>query len=464
MPTKILHKDYTKLGSAYQLVLPLNTEILIPRDAPVRLVRYAIGGMNLEPLYRTYSHLERNKATPRQMLEILVLAGMKGIRSSRAIEEECRKNIDFMYLLEGKKAPDYATVARFRSLHLAPCCRFIFAQMDQFLADIGELSGENLFIDGTKIESSANKYKFVWRKAVSKNLQKMMDKIPAFFAETEETFGIKVRHGEKLRKHHLKKLLKKLLVLKKETGAVFVHGRGQRKTPLQRAVEQLQNYLFRLKDYQKKLHLCGKRSSYAKTDHDATFMRLKEDAMRNGQLKPAYNIQFGVDAEYVVWVSEGPQPGDVTALIPFLEDFQTHTRFSYRNIIADAGYESLENYVYLENRGLLSYIKPADYEIKKKRGYKQDIGRRENMHYDAEEDYYTCANGKKIVWQGTIKKKSRTGFIDERAQYACHECSGCPLKEKCIHGRNSKKPMAEREKHFEVSKAFQEKRDRKSVV
>lgn len=84
----------------------------------------------------------------------------------------------------------------------------------------------------------------------------------------------------------------------------------------------------------------GKRNSYSKTDHDATFMRMKEDAMKNGQLKPAYNIQFGVDSEYIVWSTSGPQPTDTTTLIPFLKTLENNTGFKYSKIVADAGYES----------------------------------------------------------------------------------------------------------------------------
>lgn len=109
---------------------------------------------------------------------------------------------------------------------------------------------------------------------------------------------------------------------------------------------------------------------------------MKEDAMGNGQLKPAYNLQHGVDSEYITWLTIGPQPTDTTTLIPFLKDAQEHLKFKYKNITADAGYESEENYLFLEANGQLSYIKPANYEISKTRKYKNDIGKIENMEYD----------------------------------------------------------------------------------
>lgn len=286
-----------------------------------------------------------------------------------------------------------------------------------------------------------------------------MDKIPALFQEAEEIFGIKVVYGNLIKQHHLKKLWKKMKKLQAEKGILFVHGIGKRKSLLQKKLEQLVEYMTRLKKYNQYLHIAGTRNSFSKTDHDATFMRMKEDAMKNGQLKPAYNIQFGVDSEYVVWITAGPQPTDTTTLIPFLESFKESVGHVYPNIVADSGYESEENYLYLEENKQLAYIKPSNYEQRKMRKYNADIGRRENMFYDAESDSYLCSNQKKIIKIGTRKVKSKTGYISEKTCYTCEECDGCPLKIKCIKGNNSKLPLEERSKNFEVSKIFQQKRE-----
>ena len=137
-------------------------------------------------------------------------------------------------------------------------------------------------------------------------------------------------------------------VRQKEQGIQFVHGIGKRKTNLQKTMEQLDEFIARLKKYNKYLHIMGNRNSFAKTDTDATFMRMKEDAMKNGQLKPAYNIQYGTDSEFVTWATVGPQPTDTTTLIPFLQELERYTNKRYCNVVADSGYESEENYLYLE--------------------------------------------------------------------------------------------------------------------
>lgn len=165
-------KNYTKrlynFRSAYQLHLSLDVEFQIPKDDPVRLLRYVVEGMDLSALYRSYSHHEKNQVSPRQLLEILIYANMNCIRSSRKIEQVCKRDINFMFLLQGKHAPDHATIARFRSMHLCSCIKEAFAQMNYRLSALDEISLENIFIDGTKMENFANKYKFVWEKAVTK--------------------------------------------------------------------------------------------------------------------------------------------------------------------------------------------------------------------------------------------------------------------------------------------------------
>lgn len=461
MKTKnITQKDYTIYGGNYQLKLPLNIEYIIPKDDSVRLLSQIVEEIDLSELYQTYFRIRKNQVTPKQMLKIMLYGYMNHYYSTRKIESACTRDVNFMYLLESALAPDYSTISRFRSLHFAPVAEKILTQMTDFLAQNGELSLENLFIDGTKIEAAANKYSFVWKKSVTKNQQKLLDKIPAFILKSEKDFGIKVLYKDIIKIHHLKKLRKKLKKIQKEENITFVHGIGKRKSLLQKTLEQLDEYLAKLKRYTQSIHIAGDRNSFSKTDHDATFMRMKEDAMKNGQLKPAYNIQFGTDAEYIVWISAGPQCTDTTMLIPFLEGLRQNQKRIYEKIIADSGYESEENYLYLDENNQLAFIKPSNYEISKTRKYKTDISKKENMTYDSNEDVYICSNGKKLKVSGTKKSKSKTGYVSEKTCYTCEDCNKCQLKSKCIKGRNSKTPLEERTKRLEISKLFQEKRNK----
>lgn len=454
-----LHKNYTQNQSGYQLKLPLNLETIIPEDDSVRLLSQFVEAMDLTDLYSTYERIRENNLSPRTLLKIVLYSYMNGDYSSRSMELNCKRDINFMYLLEGAKAPDHATFARFRSIHFAPCSKRILAEMSNLLYDMGEISGKNIFIDGTKIEACANKYTFVWKKAVTKNQTKLLIKLADFVAECEQLYGIKIVYGDTIQIKHVKNLRKKLYELKEKEHIVFVHGIGKRKNPLQKSIETLEHYLAKLKEYTKKIHICGARNSYSKTDTDATFMRMKEDAMGNGQLKPAYNLQHGVDAEYITWLTIGPQPTDTTTMIPFLKEAENYLKFKYQKITADAGYESEENYLFLESNGQLSYIKPANYEVSKTRKYQKDIGRIENMNYVEDEDLYICRNNQKLTVQYIKHSKSKTGYISDKTIYKCNNCSGCPYKTECIKGNNCKTPMEERNKVLQVAKKFIKQRE-----
>ena len=277
-------------------------------------------------------------------------------------------------------------------------------------------------------------------------------------AECEELYGIRTIYHDQISIHTLKRLKKQLCRVKVQEGIVFVHGIGRRKTQLQKSLEQLDQYLEKLKEYAKKLYTLGDRNSYSKTDPDATFMRMKKDAMLNGQLKPAYNIQHGVDSEYITWIDISPRPTDTCTLIPFLKDMESHLGFKYSEIVADAGYESEENYLFIEGNGQTAYIKPQNYEISKTRKYKKDISRRENMEYHADRDSYICRNGRGLTVTNERRSKTASGYVSVKTYYRSPDCTGCPYKTECIKGNNCKTPMEKRNKVLMVSKTMSQKR------
>ena len=455
----ILQTKYSLSEAAYQLKLPIDLGIIIPENDCVRLLSQFVEGLDLTDLYSTYSRLRENQASPRQMLKILLYAYLEGIYASRGIEKACQKNVDFMYLLEGKPAPDHTTIARFRSIHFAPCATRILALTTEFLKSTGEISCKEIFIDGTKIEANANRYTFVWKKAVTKNMAKRFDKVAAFFEECENCYGLRPVWRGKIRLKHLKRLRRRLYAIREEEGIEFVHGTGKRKTQLQRHIEELEEHLAKIKEYTYRIHQCGERNSCSKTDPGATFMRMKEDYMMNGQLKPGYNLQIGVDSAYITWLTVSWHPTDTRTLKPFLRQMENELSFRYGTIVADAGYESEENYSYLEDHGQRAMIKPNNYEISRTRKYKRDISRRENMPYNYDGDYYTCRAGKRLHANGTFVRRERGSSYERKVTlYQCHECRGCPYKSECIRGRNWKTPEEQRFKQLEVSRKFERQR------
>ena len=454
----ILRQNYTLFSRPYQLKLPLEIGHTIPDNDCVRLLGQFVEELDLSDLYSTYSRVKENQVSPRQMLKIMLYAYHEHNYSSRGIEKACRRDINYMYLLEGRSAPDHATIARFRSIHFGQVADKYLAMTARYLMDLGEISGREIFIDGTKIEANANKYTFVWKKSVTKNQVKLLEKTALLVQECVESYGLReIWHGQ-VKEKHLSKILRKLYKIKDEESIEFVHGSGCRKTQLQKHIELLEEYSARLKEYSRKLEVLGDRNSYSKTDPDATFMRMKEDAMLNGQLKPAYNLQLGVDSGYISWLTLSPKPTDTSTLIPFLTGMETALKHRYPVVVADAGYESEENYSYLEDRGISAMIKPANYEISKTRKYKQDISRRENMPYNPDGDYYTCRNGCRLYAHGIHHQKTAIGYVRKQTVYRCYECAGCPHRAECLKGKNWKIPEEERFKKLTVSRKFERQR------
>jgi len=450
------------MENGFQLVMPLECGVSIPEDDPVRLLNAVMERMDYRRVWAAYSREGRIEYSPKILAKILVYGYMKRIISSRGIEEACKDHIRFMYLLEGQKAPDHNTIARFRSKILArEAGQDLLRQMVVMLKESGLLTMDAVFIDGTKIEANANKYSFVWRKGTEKKVGKVQAKIHEALPGILKKLGIRFHVSEEMEIRHLKKLRKKLYARIKEGGIQFVHGKGQRKTPLQRALEQVEEWLAKLKQYTNDLHICGDRNSYSKTDHDATFMHMKEDHMRNGQLKPGYNVNTATCNEFIIGNYISSDRNDVHTLIPFMTQLNT-TYEGYRigKAVVDSGYESEENYCWFEeeNRPEL-VVKPGNHDQKKKKKYRMDISRRENMAYDEENNTYTCANGKLLKETCQKHAKSKSGFQTVTSVYECDGCDKCPLKEKCIRAGGSKKPLAERHKVLNVSKRFIRQRE-----
>jgi transposase len=430
MKNKTTQMNYTTKDVGHQqMMLPMDTGILIPEDEPVRLLSTELEELNYEKLYRAYSPKGRKSvAEPRIIFKVMVYGYMSGIYTSRKLEDACRKNIDFMWLLEGEKVPDHNTFARFRTGRLKEAVEDLFYQYARLLEEKGETNHDSVFIDGTKLESRANKYTFIWRGSIEKNLEKVREAVRQEF----EHRGIEgnVTIGK------LRSLAEKETVRLKESGVELTWGRGHRKTPEQKAQEKLLELLTRWEGYEEKLETMGKhRNSYSKTDPDATFMHMKEDHMRNGQLKPGYNVQLAVNSEYITGVAAFANRTDSGTLVPFLKRLEYGHQKKYDKVVADAGYESADNYLYLESKGQISFIKPVNYEYSKSKKFKAQVGRRENMNYDEIEDCYYCAAGRKLTLRREKSELMPEGYAKTTAYYCCDNCGGCEYKNSCFQSK-----------------------------
>lgn len=450
---KKLQENYTTLTTRYQLTLNLDLMTYIDKNDPVRLLSGILEGLNYTKLLSTYSENGRNSAVPPVILfKILVYAYMNRVYSSRDIHKLCRRDIHFMWLLNGFGIPSHNAINRFRKKRLRDgVLEDLFTQLVEILYQLDEVHFENIFIDGTKIEANANRYSFVWLRTIMTNEAKLHKKIEVLFTDIETEFHVKYRFDEKQPLRELEACIDVLTTRANDEGIVFVSGKGRRKTPLQRLLEKCREYAQRQKQYLEYQEVIGnQRTSCSKTDHDATFMRMKEDHMMNGQLKPGYNIQLGVEAEYIVGMDIFQKSTDTPTLIPFLEKLKvSYGDKQFKNIVADAGYESEENYQFLARNSYIPFIKPINYEQSKTRKYKKQIGKRENMLYDNENDRYQCANEQWLLPIETKIRTSKSGFKSEVTVYESQSCLNCPLREAC-----SKAKSADTAKRVEVSKPF----------
>jgi transposase len=451
MDTQLYNKNYAEFNEYYQLILPLNYEVLIPKDDSVRLLSQILEGLNYEKLYTAYSSSGRKPAVePKIPFKVLTYAYMNNIYSRRKVETACRRDINFMWLLNGKKAPDHSTIARFRKEYLSGAVEDLFYQMVEYLGQIGEVNFENLFVDGTKIEANANRYTFVWKKVVDKNEAKMYVKIQSCIEKINQTYMTGFKINKETLLYDLKTVLAYLENKRQQEQNEFVYGIGKSKSQLQKFTEELKAFYGRQEKYNTHHRLFEGRNSYSKTNPDATFMHMKDDHMRNAQLKPAYNVQIGVESEYVTGVGVFRDRSDTATLIPFLDNMESCLKACYKKVIADSGYESEENYLYLEEKEQTYYIKPQTYEKWKTRSFKNDISKRENMFYDSTKDEYTCKNEKQLKPIGITHRTSATGYCSEITIYECEDCLGCPDKTKCTKAKGNRQ--------MQVSKTFIKRR------
>lgn len=455
MKKENLQFEYSFGGGYTQLALPVEVDTLIPTDESVRLLDWFLEDLNYKKLYQSYSREGRNPAvSPKTLFKVLILAYSQGIYSSREIERACHLNLTFRWLLRNEKIPDHNTISRFRKDRLSACAEDLFTQLTEKLFTLGEIQFENLFIDGTKIEANANRYTFVWRKATDKFETRLQEKVRAFLAAR---LTAALPEGI-ISADFMSTILDAWGQKADSMGLEFVSGKGKHKTSLQRDYDILQDFYTRQRKYDTYHATFKGRNSFSKTDPDATFMHMKDDHMRNGQLKPAYNLQLAVESEYIVGVDISPERNDMATLKPLLARLERNYDKSFSNVICDAGYESAENYTYLAEKGYKVFIKPSNYEYSKTRAFQKAMEFRNSMTYLEEEDAFVCKGNRRLSYRFTKHYKSRSGFVRESKIYECESCEACSYLGKCYKGKYSKR--------MEVCEAFDRYREesRKNIT
>ena len=376
----------------------------------------------------------RLRYDPVSMLKTVLFGFMaNGYISLRELEDQCKVNLRFMYLMD-HQTPSYRTFGYFINEVLADSIKEIFQDINKKIFETEHVDLQHLYIDGSKFEANANKYSWVWKKATEKSRYRLFDKITTLFEEINEELsctGIKLCINSEYAPEYLKKATEQYAEAWQIDETMFVHGRGHCKTTQQRHYEKLREYAVKLEEYVEKIKICGKeRNSYSKTDHSATFMRIKTDYMGNDQLLPAYNVQVGVADEYIAVVDVNQYRSDMDCFIPLMNEFYTTYGFYPKYPVADAGYGSYNNYIFCEQHGMEKYMKFTMFKKETTdRKYREDPFRAVNFPI-GEDGIMRCPNGKNFYLRYRKNVKGNK-YGRQEEYYQCEDCSGCPYAEQC---------------------------------
>ena len=503
MLTTNYYTDFFELG---QQKINFNFyKLSLPDDDPVYTLKKVMEDLDFSGLLANYSDKGRTGYNPIMMYAVVTYANMRGVRSVDRIVELCERDLAFIWLTRGQK-PKRDAFYEFKGKKLTS--EILDDLNYQFLRRLqkeGLVTLKELFIDGTKIEANANRYTFVWRGTINYHLAGLLDSIELTFTRyntffQENGYGPKYDIGNaqmfviegmdkvrsvieknrkrKLSKHkklanntvieidncsplEIRKLQKNLNTIASGEGIEFVYGKGKRKPEIQQLCEELEHLGQRLMGYKECFEIMGKdRNSYSKTDLEATFMRMKEDHMLNGQLKPAYNVQIAVENYFIVHGYVSNDRTDYNTLIPVLEKHQKAFGSVLEEVTADSGYCSEKNLLYLKEKGIESYIKLQDHEKRKTRAYAEDISKYYNMRVEVFEDeqFYICHDGRELRHIRT-ETKEQNGYTQTFEVYGCADCSGCEHKARCLYKYKAEKD-AEKNKVMKINEQWEELREK----
>lgn len=424
------------------LLFPQRIDRDIPKDDPVRILKSVIESLDLSGFKKLYHERGRSPYHPKMMLMVILYSYMNNVYSCRKIEKLLYRDIYYIWL-SGYQKPDFATINRFRN-RVKNEIGHIFTLLVLILVEKGFVTLEVEYLDGTKIESKANKYTFVWRKSVERNREKLLEKIRVLLQQINEQMA-----QDKAADVDTLELTPQTLC---EISKEFKEALGsapEAKTKEEKAAQRGKNKMFKelerhgekLAEYNSRLEQMEGRNSISKTDPSATFMRMKEDAMCNGQTKPGYNLQISSENQFITDFALFPNPTDTLTFIPFLGSFPgRYGRFPKR-VVADSGYGSEENYRFMDEAGIEGFVKYNRFHLEHRPRYKPDTFHTDSLYYNEEGDYYICPMGQRMSRTGTLQTRTEGGYISQSACYRAIRCKGCPLRCLCYKAKANQRTI-----------------------
>lgn len=440
MKTKTYHNHFTPI----QLKFPVDLEKIIEISDPIYTFNEIMEQIDLQKYFvEKGNKMGRPRFDPVKLLKIILFAFMvNGYESVRNIENLCKTDIRFIWLLDGTPAPSFMTISNFMNEFLVCNIEEIFNDINSYIFEKEHVDLQHVYIDGTKLEANANKYTWVWKKSCLTNRDKVFLKLTHLIEEINQTdlifHNVEIGTREEYSIEYCEYILNEYTKIMGVDTNTFVNGKGKHKTIVQKHYEKLNEYTERLKKYAEHIEICGEeRNSYSKTDPGATFMRDKRDYMGNDRLIPAYNMQLGICDEYIAVLAVMQYASDMDCFVPLMEKFNKIYGFYPKYPVADAGYGCYNNYLYCEKTGMGKYMKFTMFKKETTdKKYHEDPYRIVNFKRD-EDGNLICPNGKKFVY---LYDKPVKGNKFERTEeyYQCEDCNGCPHRDKCHKSENNR--------------------------
>ncbi len=443
MQNKSLQRYHFRPYSPNQTILfPQRIDKDIAENDPVRLISSIVESLDLSSFRRLYKERGRSPYDPKMLLKVVIYAYMNNIYSCRRIEKSLKRDVHFIWLA-GYEQPDFITINRFRN-RVRNEINNVFTQLVLLLSARGLVTLDVEYIDGTKIESKANKYTFVWHKTVERNRARLMEKISVLLSQVDDAIAQDKAAAEEavsFTPETLTEIADELRRSLDELPAPKDKDEKKAAREKRKQVREVEKMRDKLSEYDSHLETLGGRNSYSKTDPDATFMRMKEDAMNNGQTKPGYNLQIATESQFITDFGFFHNPTDTLTMIPFLNSFSSRYGRFAKEACADSGYGSEENYSFMETNGIEAYVKYNYFHKEQKRAFRNDIFRIENMFYNPEGDYFVCPMGQHMERAGVRHDRTESGYRTESVTYRARRCEGCPLRWGCYRRKQGNREI-----------------------
>lgn len=343
-----------------QVVLPLDLEVKIPETDIVKAVNELVESIPEDLFYLVEKKTGRPAYHPKMMMKVLLYAYTQSVFSGRKIERLMSDSIRMMWLTN-REVVSYRTINRFRvEPTTAALLEECFIQFRSQLVHSQLIDNEAIYIDGTKLEADANKFSFVWKKSTEKYNQSLKEKSQQFYEELyreeilpclkeeSDEIGLSTEQLVEARDYLANEIAEATERIEQSTDKFATSKLKRKRRADKKYLRKItEDFLPRRKKYDEHLATFGARNSFSKTDTDATFMRMKDDYMKNGQLKPGYNLQIATEKQFTLAYNLYPNPTDTRTLPDFLAIYQKLHQELPEYVVADAGYGSESNYQHI---------------------------------------------------------------------------------------------------------------------